>query len=333
MQIKNKSIVFKIIFSLVGLMSLIKIIMNYGPAKILEEINHSGFSLVLLVFSFVPTLVCYSISWLLATDHNDMKMNLTILQKIALFFKFTIISIAWNNLTPFLKVGGEPLKYLMLQKYLPKDKALSSTVNYNVIHLLSTGISFLITAFCLIVLYPVPTEIQRYLIGFILISLILFFVGMYFFNYKWVLLPNRFKHRKLRIAFSYLKESYSKLLNFYKTNHKVFLISVSFDVVARFIEGLTFYFAFNLINHPIGVLTSSLMDVGRTFVDTLFFFVPYQIGSREEGVRVFMEKVLSINSYGFLTAVFFYRFVEIFWIVVGYVLWLKSSNSKRRVIE
>jgi hypothetical protein len=98
------------------------------------------------------------------------------------------------------------------------------------------------------------------------------------------------------------------------------------DVVARFTEGLTFYYSFKLIKHPINIISASLLDVGRTFIDTVFFFVPFQVGAREEGVNIFMNKILLISSSGFLTAVFLYRFVEIIWVFFGYIIWI---NEKR----
>jgi hypothetical protein len=118
-------------------------------------------------------------------------------------------------------------------------------------------------------------------------------------------------------------------LKFYKNNPRVFFLSLFFDIIARFIEGLSFYFGFYLIKHPISLLSSSLLDVGRTFVDTIFFFVPYQIGTREEGVHFFMEKILAVDSKGFLTAVFLYRFIEIFWILIGYIIWVSTKRSSK----
>ena len=101
----------KILFSVVGLISFITIINNYGIDIIWAEIQRSGFLLFLLALTFIPTLVCYSVSWLLVTDHHRMTGHLSAIRKVGLFTRFTAASIAWNNLTPFLKVGGEPLKY------------------------------------------------------------------------------------------------------------------------------------------------------------------------------------------------------------------------------
>jgi hypothetical protein len=320
---------YKIIFSLVGIFSLVKIIQGYGVGTVWDEFHSSGFFLILLVLTFIPTLICYAIAWLLATDHQQMDKKFSLTRKISLFVKFTAVSIAWNNLTPFIKVGGEPLKYFMLSKYISNKKAIQSTVNYNIIHLVATMLSFIVAALVLTLFYHVPEKIIYYSWGLIASCLVL----VYLF-YKMIMSNlNSFVRRKIfRISFINSKIAMRRLIYFYKSNPSRFLLSIFFDTVARFVEGLTFYFGFMIIKHPVSILTASFLDVARTFVDTLFFFIPYQIGSREQGVKFFMDKILFIDASGFLTAVLFYRFVEIAWMFIGYGLWINLSKSSNEPV-
>lgn len=325
----KKYALLRFVFALVGLFLLIKIVKGYGVDLIIDEFSRSGVLLILLVFTFIPTLVCYACSWLLATDHEHFFKPISFVKKIFIFFKITVVSIAWNNLTPFLKVGGEPLKYIMLKKYLTKDDALASAVNYNIIHLLSTGISFVITAIVVIFFYETPEHFKGKLITFasiLTLGLVLIFVMM---NSKHVGKSSNVRFKWLREALIKVKSSYGRLVLFYQNNPTKFFISLGIDVFARFIEGLTFYFSFYLIKHQISFLSSCLLDVGRTFVDTIFFFVPYQMGSREQGVRFFMDHILAVNSKGYLTSVFLYRLVEIFWVLTGYIIWMISKSSSK----
>jgi hypothetical protein len=331
---KNKkinSIIFRILFTLIGLFSLLKIIKKYGFNNLVDEVNQTGVLLVLLALTFIPTLICYAVSWMLASDHPRMFKEFSILGKIAIFTKITIVSIAWNNLTPFFKVGGEPLKYLMLSKYLSKSDALTSTVNYNIIHLFATGVSFVVTSIILVLFYQMPNEVRYYLLGFAFVFSISLYLLIWILRAKFVYIAFTFRYRIVRVVIVNIKVAFRRLLKFYKKSPGVFFSSLFFDVMARFIEGLTFYFGFYLIKHQISFLSSSLLDVGRTFVDNIFFFVPYQIGTREEGVRFFMEKVLIVDSQGFLTAVFLYRFVEITWIFIGYIIWVSTKSSSKEV--
>jgi hypothetical protein len=317
----------KIIFSLIGIYSFVRIIQGYGIKLIKDEIQHSGIFLVFLILTFVPTLFCYALSWLLATNHHQMKNNLSFVKKVKLFAKFTVVSIAWNNLTPFLKVGGEPLKYLMLSRHLSKKDAINSTINYNIIHLLSTVLSFVIAAIILNVFYTVPAVVSYYSIGFIAACFSLVYLVFRLVRADYTYIENVFRWHFFRVIVINSKLVIKRLIHFYKKHPKDFFLSLFFDTLARFIEGMTFYFGFLLIKHPVSALTASFLDIARTFVDTLFFFIPYQVGTREEGVRFFMQNVLSIDASGFLTAVLFYRLVEIVWIFIGYSVWVSMGRS------
>lgn len=327
MNKKKYSVFLRLLFVAIGFISLVKMIKHYGLHNLTREIEQTRFLLFILVLTFIPTLTCYSLSWLLATDHKQMD-NVSSLKKMFLFIKFTIISVAWNNLTPFIKVGGEPLKYFMLLKYLPGKTALSSTINYNIIHFMATILSFFITALTIMIFYQMSDAVHYSLIGITLIFALIFYMGY------WLNRADFFKknlHRWVKKALVVCKTILRQLVRFYQENPKRFYLSLTLDTSARFFEGLTFYTGFLIIKYPIKFLSSVLLDVGRTFIDTVFFFIPYQLGSREQGVHFFMEKILMINSSGFLTAVFLYRFVEIFWIFMGYLFWASSNNSSKEV--
>lgn len=323
---KNK---FKIIFSIIGIISLYKIIQSYGFDVLKNEFKNSGLMLTFLILTFIPTLFCYSISWLLATNHHRMSGNMSRTKKVFLFAKFSAISIAWNNLTPFLKVGGEPLKYLMLSRYLNKRDAVKSTINYNIIHLLATALSFIIGAIILCLAYDLPTPMKYAAWGFVAFFILLLYLSVLIMRTKFTYLARFDEWYPLRLFIVNTSVITKRLTHYYRNHHRNFWLSILFDTAARFIEGITFYYGFMIIKHPISLLSSSVLDVARTLIDTIFFFIPYQVGSREEGVKFFMNKVLLINPSGFLTAVLFYRLVEIAWIVIGYSLWVSMSKSSK----
>jgi hypothetical protein len=316
-----------------GAFLLINAIRNYGLVSISTDLKKNWVFLFVIVFSFIPTLFCYSASWLLTSKHELMPKTFSVKRKFFIFMNITLASIAWNNLTPFLKIGGEPLKYLMLQKYLPKKEALESTINYNIIHLFSTGLSFVMALILITLFYSVSHHLLSSLLLACVFICFFIFLCARLFNSKMILMTMLFRFKKMRVVNINVRLSFRRLLSQFKRKPLVFSLSLFFDLAARFIEGLTLYLGFYFINHPVSLLTSSILDVGRTFVDTLFFFIPYQVGSREEGIRFLMENVLVVNSKGFLTAALIYRFVEIFWIVVGYFIWVISKSSSKELIR
>ena len=110
------------------------------------------------------------------------------------------------------------------------------------------------------------------------------------------------------------------------------LLSFSLEVSARFIEGLTLYLAFSLLSQPITLVSAAFLDVGRTISDYIFFFIPYQVGSREQSTLFMMNQVMNIKPNGYLTAVFMYRFVEIVWVFIGYYWWVNEKAGKHKGI-
>lgn len=328
LKFSKKTLVF-LKFSLIffGLFSIAAIVHEYGTQQLLTELSLSGKHLTILAFTFIPTLFCYSLSWLLASDHRNIFIKRTITYKIYIFLKYTIISIAWNNLTPFLKMGGEPLKYWMLLKHMSSKQAMSSTMNYNIIHLIATLLSFLIAGVLVLFYFQFSYFLTAVLVCVYLLILV-FIVYMFFYIFKIYFFQMRKVRFRLGRYFSvHVRMAYRRLKAFYRKHPYDFYLSLSLDICARFLEGFTFFYAFRLLHNSITIFQSFLLDVGRNFFDTLFFFIPFQVGSREKGIEFFMNRVLLIDTRGFLSAAFLYRFVEIVWIIIGYISWVVIKRS------
>jgi len=308
----------KLLLALFGFVAIFLIVRNYGFERLCLDFSKAGFSLVLLALTFIPTLVCYSIAWSLVTNISH-PIQSGFFKRTFHFSKMMAISIAWNNLTPFLKLGGEPAKYLMLKKITDKESALKSTLVYNFLHLYATIWCFILVALLTPFLFNLPLGEKELFLVVGSIAVITIFILPFMLRPLKKLFKKKTKFiYMLRISYEYYKA------------HKVNVMAALFlEVIARFIEGITFYYAFYLIEKPIRFVSSLFLEVGRTFVDTIFFFVPYQLGSRETGIKLFMEKVLYVSSDGYVSTVFMYRFVEIAWIVIGYLLWISLKSASK----
>jgi len=128
-------------------------------------------------------------------------------------------------------------------------------------------------------------------------------------------------------ALQRLRWSISEMESFFCEHYVRVILAICLEVAARFVEGLTFYLAFSLLGQHLSLLTSALLDVGRTLFDNIFFFIPYQVGSREQGVLVLLEQVFGQETKVYLSAAFLYRLVEVIWVLVGYVLWVIHRNK------
>ena len=319
-----KKTLFKIIFSLFGAYALYALIQSYGWEAFQNDLALLGWNLPLLCLTFIPTLFCYSLAWIWITRPFEYST----IGKLLLFNKIMVISIAWNNLTPFFKIGGEPLKVLLLEKYVGRKEALRSVAVYNIIHILGTVGALVLAA----VIIPIVFDTKSVVTWGCIISAAL---GIGFF-YVLLRRPTRVGvwFSRVRISFFRIPRFWASWLlhksrRSYRSNPKWFFAAVWIEIVARFAEGITFYFAFKIIERPIGLATSGLLEVARMLIDNIFFFIPYQVGSREAGLLFFLEKIFGVSALGYLAASMFYRLVELVWIVIGYIFWITSGNSRK----
>jgi hypothetical protein len=324
----SRKLVFrKFVFSLLGLAGLVYVIRDYGVFRLQEDINLLGWWSVAIVLTFFPTLVGYSTAWLLCTEFGGRTESCFF--RLARFTGMSAASIAWNNLTPFLKIGGEPAKVFMLESLTGRREAVRSVVIYNIVHVLGTLLALIIAAFVIPPVFGTQGRIGAacYFIG--VLGLLIFILMM--------LLPRiaggwfkRSSLRKWRKPIVMARWTLHRCARFARRRRLRFVVALSVEVAARFVEGFTFWLAFRLLGQPISIVAAAFLDVGRLLFDTVFFFIPYQVGSREGGVLFLLRDVMGIGTAGYLAAAFMYRFVEIAWIGLGWLYWVAI---KRRPVS
>ncbi|MCO5142389.1 MAG: flippase-like domain-containing protein [Oligoflexia bacterium] len=313
----------KILFALLGICSLSYIVYSYGLGQVAHDFNLLGWWLIPIMVSFLPVALCYSMAWLLSSPLIKITPY-SFLQ----FTKYTVIGIAWNNLSPFVKILGEPVRANLLSKSISPKQAIKSVVIYNIAHLIGTILSFILGSLLILAFYPVPDSFFYGIISLIFISISLIALIL--------LLPkiapkNSLKHYGWYPIVIKVRWAISRTNVFMKDYRLRFLCAVFLETIARFVEGLTFYIAFIALGEKIDIFSALLLDVGRALLDNLFFFIPYQVGSREASVLLLTKSIMKIEVQSVLIVVLLYRAVEIFWMIIGYLLWIfeKKSSSDR----
>lgn len=267
--------IWKSLFSALGLGSLVWILNSYGFQKLGNDILGLGWWAVPLAFSYAPVVLCYALAWLFITPRLQAK-------HAGLLFRFSAISVAWNNLSPFVKVLGEPIRVLMLEKFMTRKEAASSMVLYNIVHILGTLVAFFLGSLAILLLFRVSDGFRAGFISLLVASPLLALLLFYLPH-----LIKRFgrsaRRNKLIYAGFWLRWAFSKIRIFSKREPLRFWMAVFFEVLARFVEGLTFYIAFRALGKPTSALVSSLLDVGRALMDNIFFL--YSLPGGKPGGR------------------------------------------------
>ena len=261
----------KALWGALGLASFFYILRSYGFERLAADLGGLGFWKIPLILSFLPTVFCYALAWALVTPEVGVA-------KVFPLMRFTIISIAWNNLSPFVKVLGEPVRVGLLERWIDRKQATKSMILYNLVHALGTLGSFFFASLALLLLYPVPGFARTGLLLFLFSSplLIMALYGLPHFARRFL---GRKSHRnKLVLAGFWVHWSFSKIRIFSRKYPTRMWIAVAVEIVARFVEGGTFYVAFRALGQAQPLIPCALLDVGRALLDNIFFFVPYQVG-------------------------------------------------------
>ncbi len=314
--------IWKALFSALGLASFVFILHGYGLSRVGEDILRLGWWAVPLSVSFFPVVLCYSLAWILVTPELPFS-------RLLLLCRLTVVSVAWNNLSPFVKVLGEPVRVRMLARLIDTKSAARSMVLFNIVHVMGTLFSFFLAALAMLLYFPVS---KGFHVGFVvmLVTAPLSMFTLYFLPMLVKrLLGRSAKRNRLVVAGFWLRWSFSKIRIFSRRYPLRFWGAVFFEMVARFVEGLTFYIGFRALGQPVSAAASALLDVGRALIDNMFFFIPYQVGSREGGTLLLAEHALQIGTAGVVGAVLFYRLVEIFWTGIGYLLWINEERLRK----
>jgi hypothetical protein len=217
----------------------------------------------------------------------------------------------------------------MLSQMVDLKSAARSMVLYNIVHLLGTLGSFFLASLLLLLFFPVSPSLHSALITFLVISPLLIFALYSLPHFTKRMFGRNGSRNRLVVVGFWIRWGFSKIRIFSRRHAARFWIAVLLEVLARFVEGSTFYVSFRALGHRASPFTCALLDEGRALLDTIFFFVPYQVGTRETGVVVLAEHGLGIVASAAVSAAVFYRLVEMFWTGVGYVFWIQSEKAKR----
>lgn len=252
-------------------------------------------------------------------------------------YKLTVSGFAFSYTTPF-GFGGAPYRVMELASYIGKPRAMSSTVLYSMMHILSHFFLWMTGAILFIVLYP--HLVVGWLWTLFAVFTAVFAVVLYFFYYGYkngmivklyrillyVPFIKRYAHRfydRHAAAMAQVDENIAYL----HSRPRAFYSSLTLEYVGRVVNSLEFYFILRSLSVPASPGDALLVLAFSSLVGNILFFLPMQLGAREGGL-VAITKMLGFGtlSIGIYTS-FYTRLRELFWIFVGVSL-VKVGNKR-----
>jgi hypothetical protein len=329
---KSKSL--NIAFFLIGLIMLIFLVWDFGFDNIVSNVAKTGWWLLPITGIWLVIYIMNTAAWLVILGKIEGVSFKTLLQ-------LTISGFSINYITPVVGLAGEPYKVINMQKSIGIEKATSSIILYNMMHILS-HFFFWITAIILITLSSfwniVLTGSTYISMGIVLLVLSLMIWVFYVWHKKGVVYSmlrffGRFPFLKKMVNNLYKKETTltnieNQVIDLYNNRRGAFYKALALEYFARIVGALEFYFIMQAISVDIGILSSIYISAASSLIANLFFFIPLQLGTREGSLWLVFESLKFTPALGVFVS-FVTRIREFFWILVGLILLRLSSATTK----
>ena len=241
--------------------------------------------------------------------------------------KLTITGYAINYITPFGLMGGEPYKVIELKEDVGIQKATSSVLLYTMMHFVSHFIFWMVSIPMLLFVVPVISfSVKIILIVAVVASMSLLYWSFTVYTRGFVSrglsLGGKLPFFGRRIK-AYKEKHIEKIIqmdeliaDLYKNRKKDFTISLSLELLARYIMCIEIILAMFPIGYPVTLSQSIIAESIGTMVSNLFFFMPLQLSAREGGFALAFGILAIPAAHGVYVSLCM-RIREIVWTLIG----------------
>lgn len=231
--------------------------------------------------------------------------------------RLTITGYAINYVTPFGLLGGEPWRILQLRGQLGSERATQSVVLYSMMHVASHF------CFWLLALAVAPVCVAKgaempvgtlVVTGLLLVVLLLAFWHVY--------------RRGLALKFMHRWVDWP-LLNPSLLPPAVFLRALGLELLSRLVNVIEYWLIMQALGYAeFGYAEAFLVVAFSSLLANLLFFSPMQMGTREGGILLALQYLLTGALLPVaVTLSFATRIREFVWIALG-LLFMRNKNRQ-----
>lgn len=321
-----KSKHYNTIFFIIGLLTLAYIVHKLGVDVIWQNLQQTGVWFVPVIFIW---LIIYILNaWAFWEIIHEKHLPHTKLPFLTVL-KVTISGYAINYITPFIALGGEPYRIMELKEKVGTNKATSSVLLYNIMHMYSHIVFWMLSVIC-IVIFMQPKGIA--LVACIVVFLIFF--GMLYWivaQYKKGLIKvtlnflARLPFVKNKVLLFSVKRSKNieeidqQMIELFTTRLPTFYASLALEFVARVIGCFEIYFVGIALQSNMSVLDAFIISAESSLFANMIFFSPMQLGAREGGFILALKSLGMNPAHGIFISLVS-RIRELVWIAAGLIL-------------
>lgn len=314
---------------LVGLLLFAFLVKSVGAGNIFSSIRLVGLGFIVLISVSALRHFTRALAWFYCIEGDH--------RKISIFELFNIRqageAVRFVSFTgPFL---GETSKAVLVRERLPMVHGMSSVITENLTY--SLGVIFLIISGLILLAanFAVRKSLIVLSIVFSLAMLALVFVVQQVIRRRKMILTHTMTWlgKKTRVQWFKAKaprvEVTEQLIhNFYKQRKKSFLLVLFLEIVAQFINVVEVYLILYYIGVTPSVMAAYIIETAMKVVNSLFFFVPGQVGVLEGGNAIIL-KALGMGVAAGVTLSVIEKIRTLFWVAYGLFIWAMIFRRKK----
>lgn len=320
----------RLLLLLFGLFTLVGLIWNIGPARILEAVTGLGPGVLAVVL--LPSTVMYVLEAL------GWRITLGPHRGLVRFWRLLAIRTAGevvNMTTPTAYIGGEPLKAYLLKRHgVPLVDGMASVITAKTTMTVAE-VGFILVGITLWFGTKPMMESSSgaagsppspMLAAVLSVTLLAFGLAIFFAIQRrglFASLLNAIKWLRIRAPFLESREEKLRaldqaILDFYARDRRGFLLALSLFFLGWLAEALEVYTILSYLGPPPGVAAAVAIGALSVLIKGGTFFIPGSLGAQEGG------NFLLLVAYGYsdLTGITFAllrRLRELIWIGIGLV--------------
>ncbi|WP_428667409.1 lysylphosphatidylglycerol synthase transmembrane domain-containing protein [Runella sp.] len=324
---------YKALFLALGVIFLGYMVHGMGIDVISTNIQKTGFWFIPIIGSWLVIYVLNAFAFKAIIEEPQLPASNLSFRKV---LRLTITGYVINYITPFVALGGEPYRIMLLKPALGMRKATSSVLLYSLMHMFS-HVLFWLASIVLIVAYVPLSTVMLTGCGIMMVVGVL--LGFWFIRvYKRGVTVSTFRllekipfvKKKATAFFEEKKDALyeidEQIRILYAERKPRFYTSLGLEFLARVVGCAEIYFTAQAIGLEMSVVQSLIVSSGSSLFANLIFFFPMQLGTREGGLALALQSIgLSANAGVFIGIVV--RIRELVWILIGLLL-LRKTNMQ-----
>lgn len=322
-----------------GLAFFIVLVLQAGVRGLLTNLERTGWAFGLLLAIWGVVYVCNTLAWQIiiqgtaARDGRDgAHSGIPFPQAYAI----TVASFAINYATPFVALGGEPLKIAQAADWIGTDRAAASVVSFRVTHTLGQMLFWLLATPVAWVLLPDSLATRLVLVAAALVFLGLSALLLLLFRHGFVVRALNALHHipllrrlaaraeRFRHTLAHIDEQMAVLT---EGERPRLVAAVMLEIAGRCIAMLEFVVVAHVEGLHVGYPAAFVIGAISQLTIILLIFVPLELGSREGGL-VLAYTLLRLPSALGVYAGVITRLREFTWIGIG----LAVASALRRSV-